>query len=295
MNNSEHELKPLGVRRGRRCLLLRLSYHHSLHRRSTAVWHNCGADHVEIQHLNYFLCYLRYRLFFEQASGLHSTKQTVRSSQVNREIFRTTSQVTRRARMYGAFSAPCRIRLRYTNISCLLSCKRCASNARTSGGERSTASNYRRPNYSGFYTSVMDQQIGMQQDGNPLDDAKPGEKKGGVIFYSRLAGYPENRPTPDKAKMYAGVVVPARPEEPLNCCQSGCVHCVWDIYREDIEDYEAKKKEAREALTKSGKTVPVELGGSGEPDIIGQLSPSLQAFIKLEKQLKEKRERKAAK
>lgn len=136
----------------------------------------------------------------------------------------------------------------------------------------------------------MDQQISQPQDGNPMADAQPGDKKGGVIFYSRLAGYPENRPAPDKARMYAGVVVPARPEEPLNCCQSGCVHCVWDIYREDIEDYQAKRDEARAALIKDGVTIPMELGGTGkQADIIGQLDPALQAFISLEKKLNSKR------
>lgn len=83
----------------------------------------------------------------------------------------------------------------------------------------------------------MDQMVDQQQDGNPMADAKPGEKKGGVVFYSRLAGYPENRPESQTAKMYAGVIVPARPEEPLNCCQSGCVHCVWYVGPTTYCDY----------------------------------------------------------
>jgi hypothetical protein len=42
--------------------------------------------------------------------------------------------------------------------------------------------------------------------------------------------------------------------------------------------------------------IPVELGGDGkEPeDILTQLDPTLQAFIKLEKELKEKRRKKEA-
>lgn len=155
---------------------------------------------------------------------------------------------------------------------------------------RFLSSNHRRPNYNGFYTSLMDQNFEPPQDGELIADVKSGDVKSGVIFYSRLAGYPENRPAPDTAKMYAGVVVPARPEEPLNCCQSGCVHCVWDIYREDIEFYQAKRDEARAVLTKAGHPIPGELGGTDEqPDIIGQLDPALQAFIKLEKQLQAKR------
>ena len=74
---------------------------------------------------------------------------------------------------------------------------------------------------------MMEVQVPKYDPAGDNTDIRMEDKKGGVIFYSRLAGYPENRPTPDKAKMYAGVVVPAKPDEPLNCCQSGCVHCVW--------------------------------------------------------------------
>lgn len=153
------------------------------------------------------------------------------------------------------------------------------------------ASNYRRPNYGGFYTAIMEQSVPSQRDDQMLMQTTSKEEKGGVVFYSRLAGYPQNRPAPDTAKMYAGVIVPARPEEPLNCCQSGCVHCVWDIYREDIEFYQQKRDEARQALLKLSKPIPVELGGTeAQVDIISQLDPTLQAFIKLEKELKAKRQ-----
>lgn len=29
----------------------------------------------------------------------------------------------------------------------------------------------------------------------------------------------------------------ARPPEPDNCCMSGCVSCVWDAYREEVEEW----------------------------------------------------------
>lgn len=34
-------------------------------------------------------------------------------------------------------------------------------------------------------------------------------------------------------------LLPSPPEKPLpgDCCGSGCVRCVWDIYYEELEDY----------------------------------------------------------
>lgn len=48
--------------------------------------------------------------------------------------------------------------------------------------------------------------------------------------------------------MVAGVLVPPRPEEPDNCCMSGCVNCVWDRFRDDMEDWSSKTQEAERRL-----------------------------------------------
>ena len=34
----------------------------------------------------------------------------------------------------------------------------------------------------------------------------------------------------------------ARPPEPDNCCMSGCVNCVWDAYREEVEEWAAARR-----------------------------------------------------
>lgn len=46
----------------------------------------------------------------------------------------------------------------------------------------------------------------------------------------------------------AGVWVPPKPDEPDNCCMSGCVNCVWDRFGEELEEWAAKRKEADVAL-----------------------------------------------
>lgn len=42
-----------------------------------------------------------------------------------------------------------------------------------------------------------------------------------------------------------GVPVPPRPEEPDNCCMSGCAHCVWDDYRDDVEAWATRLHDAQ--------------------------------------------------
>ncbi|KIW99945.1 uncharacterized protein Z518_10873 [Rhinocladiella mackenziei CBS 650.93] len=52
--------------------------------------------------------------------------------------------------------------------------------------------------------------------------------------------------TPDATwRTINGVPVPPRPAEPDNCCMSGCVHCVWDDYRDDVEAWAARVREAQ--------------------------------------------------
>lgn len=50
-----------------------------------------------------------------------------------------------------------------------------------------------------------------------------------------------------KSRMVAGVLIPPKPEEPDNCCMSGCVNCVWERFREELEEYALKMKEAKTA------------------------------------------------
>lgn len=72
-----------------------------------------------------------------------------------------------------------------------------------------------------------------------------------VVFGSRLAGPAERKSEIEKrSTLVAGVWVPPRPEEPDNCCMSGCVNCVWDRYGDEIEDWAKARKAADVNLLK---------------------------------------------
>ena len=52
--------------------------------------------------------------------------------------------------------------------------------------------------------------------------------------------------TPDATwRTINGVPIPPRPGEPENCCMSGCAHCVWDDYRDDVEEWAHRLREAQ--------------------------------------------------
>jgi len=72
-----------------------------------------------------------------------------------------------------------------------------------------------------------------------------------ILFSSRLSSPLERRSEiKRKSVLVAGVWVPPKPDEPDNCCMSGCVNCVWDRYGEDIEEWAAARREADKALRK---------------------------------------------
>jgi hypothetical protein len=50
------------------------------------------------------------------------------------------------------------------------------------------------------------------------------------------------------SKVIAGITVPPKPTEPDNCCMSGCVNCVWEMYRDDMEEWAEKSAQARAAM-----------------------------------------------
>jgi len=93
-----------------------------------------------------------------------------------------------------------------------------------------------------------------QETSPPIPTPPPSsaEAQARVIFGSRLQGPAERAERlaeqRKRSSLVAGVLVPPRPNEPDNCCMSGCVNCVWDRYREEMEEWASAHAEAERRL-----------------------------------------------
>lgn len=138
------------------------------------------------------------------------------------------------------------------------------------------------------------------------------QDKARIVFGTRLAG-PEDRDArlalrKNQSTLVAGVLVPPKPEEPDNCCMSGCVNCVWDLFREEMEEFTARRREAegrlkaaaaRERDVEEASGSVEEDGGSvgkigkdlWDEEVFKGLPVGIREFMKQEKRLKEQHER----
>lgn len=150
----------------------------------------------------------------------------------------------------------------------------------------------------------------------PINEKEEILQKARVVFGSRLAGPAERKAEiAAKSNNIAGVMVPPRPTEPDNCCMSGCVNCVWDLYRDEMEEWAAKSAEARAAMqaqresSKGSGTMVAEKGtpthvatsmdddgggsetnwgaGVGSDHLFDDIPVGIREFMKTEKKLKE--------
>ncbi|KAK3640733.1 hypothetical protein LTR56_004437 [Elasticomyces elasticus] len=125
-----------------------------------------------------------------------------------------------------------------------------------------------------------------------------------------------------RSQLVAGVLIPPRPEEPDNCCMSGCINCVWELFRDEMEEWAMKSAEARSKQVEQrmqGKATgmmahdtgtPTHVAtstdddgggrdtswsgndlGSGEPDLFADVPVGIREFMKTEKKLKQRRQK----
>ncbi|KAJ9249414.1 hypothetical protein DTO021C3_7827 [Paecilomyces variotii] len=143
-----------------------------------------------------------------------------------------------------------------------------------------------------------------------------------IVFGSRLAGpgrssryNPATTPPESTWKTVNGVPIPPRPLEPDNCCMSGCAHCVWDDFRDDMEQWAARVEEAyarakakgpekdlrqmqRPEVRSASVSMDDDGGGSetnwnlpsatDEEELFGGIPVGIREFMRTEKKLREK-------
>lgn len=97
----------------------------------------------------------------------------------------------------------------------------------------------------GFYEDLLASPVPQATQSKP-SDPQP-KSTGPKIFYGAERKYRGGiSDTPDSTwRTINGVPIPPRPDEPDNCCMSGCVHCVWDDYRDEIEGWAVRLREAQ--------------------------------------------------
>ncbi|KAJ2683193.1 hypothetical protein IWW39_005632 [Coemansia spiralis] len=78
--------------------------------------------------------------------------------------------------------------------------------------------------------------------------------------------------------------LPPKPEPPSNddCCLSGCEFCVWDLYDDDMREYQKQAGVIRDAFEALGKPVPACIRPESLRDAV---DPTMRAFLDLEREM----------
>lgn len=99
----------------------------------------------------------------------------------------------------------------------------------------------------------------MVFEGNIIGIESTPEERMKRVFGGRLKGEPPkstSRVLFGGTRLIGGVMVPARPIEPDNCCMSGCANCVWEVFNDDIREWRGKRKEAASSITGTDEIWP---------------------------------------
>lgn len=111
----------------------------------------------------------------------------------------------------------------------------------------------------------------------------------------------------------AGLKLSPRPLQPTNCCMSGCVNCVWELYKDELAEWKEKRAEIKRKLLFEQRDLewPVQVLGpepegrqsghtagdrakleakiEADKNADDDLDVGIKAFLKMEKRLKANR------
>ncbi|KAJ2067766.1 hypothetical protein GGI08_001210, partial [Coemansia sp. S2] len=78
--------------------------------------------------------------------------------------------------------------------------------------------------------------------------------------------------------------LPPKPEPPSNddCCLSGCEFCVWDLYDDDMREYQKQAAVIRDAFEALHKPVPACIRPESLRDAV---DPTMRAFLDMEREM----------
>ncbi|KAI7848947.1 oxidoreductase-like protein [Circinella umbellata] len=149
----------------------------------------------------------------------------------------------------------------------------------------SRAKHTRANNYEGWWSLILQQPV--QEPNSAFTSKVP-------ISVPTMDSIPlpvKAEPEPKEFVMLKGerIQVPEKPKAPDDCCMSGCAYCVWDIYQEDMEEYQTEKAELRQRFKDAGEPLPPSLKApkkSIEDQIQDEMDPTMKAFYALEKKMK---------
>ena len=160
----------------------------------------------------------------------------------------------------------------------------------------------------------------------PATESQSPQDKMSIVLGTRLAspGYRSTRYNPASMspestwKTINGVAIPPRPQEPDNCCMSGCVHCVWDDFRDEMEQWAGRVEHAKaKGATRSpvgdmlhgprpevdNASISMDDDGGGSEsnwpvpdqaeDLFAGIPVGIREFMKTEKKLREKHQHEA--
>ncbi|PVH16792.1 uncharacterized protein CXQ87_004347 [Candidozyma duobushaemuli] len=152
-------------------------------------------------------------------------------------------------------------------------------------------------------------------EGNYALEDLSAEERIAKVFGGRIKGeerQSSSRVNVGEPRIIAGVTVPDKPKEPDNCCMSGCINCVWELYNDDVKDWNDRRALAAGKLKEQGglwpadfyppvkllnkENIPEELAkasdaekDSAAEEAWGGVPVAIRVFAQTEKRLKAKR------